>query len=164
LRERGRKRNEERERERERESRESPVREHRDPEKKKKKRREMANRCKDSTYFQSTTKMSCCTSAPAVIQTCETLVSKCEIPIIDLAHMGKSLLKFFFRWIVQRMFACGFCGETRVPYRYFASNNSTVCILLLGIPRTISKLFTTGDKRCFSACARKIASDRGMRN
>ncbi|PBC29108.1 hypothetical protein APICC_06636 [Apis cerana cerana] len=32
--------------------------------------------------------MSCCTSAPIVTQTCETLLSKCEIPIIDLAHMG----------------------------------------------------------------------------
>lgn len=34
--------------------------------------------------------MSCCTSAPIVTQTCETLLSKCEIPIIDLAHMGES--------------------------------------------------------------------------
>ncbi|XP_054011663.1 uncharacterized protein LOC128894171 [Hylaeus anthracinus] len=32
--------------------------------------------------------MSCCTSAPIVTQTCETLLSKCEVPIIDLAHMG----------------------------------------------------------------------------
>ncbi|KAL6448693.1 hypothetical protein ACFW04_000492 [Cataglyphis niger] len=32
--------------------------------------------------------MSCCTSAPMVTHTCETLLSKCEIPIIDLAHMG----------------------------------------------------------------------------
>ncbi|KAI4490356.1 hypothetical protein M0802_010733 [Mischocyttarus mexicanus] len=32
--------------------------------------------------------MSCCTSAPIVTKTCETLLSKCEIPIIDLAHMG----------------------------------------------------------------------------
>ncbi|OAD60393.1 hypothetical protein WN48_05692 [Eufriesea mexicana] len=31
--------------------------------------------------------MSCCTSAPIVTQTCETLLSKCEVPIIDLAHM-----------------------------------------------------------------------------
>lgn len=31
--------------------------------------------------------MSCC-SAPIVTQTCETLLSKCEVPIIDLAHMG----------------------------------------------------------------------------
>ncbi|XP_066586311.1 uncharacterized protein [Prorops nasuta] len=32
--------------------------------------------------------MSCCSSAPIVPQTCETLLSKCEVPIIDLAHMG----------------------------------------------------------------------------
>lgn len=32
--------------------------------------------------------MSCCTSAPIVTKTCETLLSKCEVPIIDLAHMG----------------------------------------------------------------------------
>lgn len=32
--------------------------------------------------------MSCCISAPIVTQTCETLLSKCEVPIIDLAHMG----------------------------------------------------------------------------
>ncbi|XP_032676429.1 UPF0676 protein C1494.01 [Odontomachus brunneus] len=35
--------------------------------------------------------MSCCTSAPIVTQTCETLLSKCEIPIIDLAHMGTEI-------------------------------------------------------------------------
>lgn len=34
-------------------------------------------------------KTSWCTSAPLVAQTCETLLSKCEIPIIDLAHMGE---------------------------------------------------------------------------
>ncbi|XP_020286957.1 UPF0676 protein C1494.01 [Pseudomyrmex gracilis] len=33
-------------------------------------------------------KTSWCTSAPLITQTCETLLSKCEIPIIDLAHMG----------------------------------------------------------------------------
>ncbi|KYM85421.1 hypothetical protein ALC53_04664 [Atta colombica] len=32
--------------------------------------------------------MSYCTNAPMVTHTCETLLSKCEIPIIDLAHMG----------------------------------------------------------------------------
>jgi hypothetical protein len=38
--------------------------------------------------------MSCC-SAPIVMPIIyETLLSKCEIPIIDLAHMGKLLLEF----------------------------------------------------------------------
>ena len=41
--------------------------------------------------------MSCCTSAPIVTQTCETLLSKCEVPIIDLAHMGKSVAFSFIR-------------------------------------------------------------------
>ncbi|XP_071630762.1 uncharacterized protein [Temnothorax longispinosus] len=36
--------------------------------------------------------MSYCTSAPMVTHTCETLLSKCEIPIIDLAHMGILLI------------------------------------------------------------------------
>ena len=30
-----------------------------------------------------------CTSKPVLAKSCETLLSKCEIPIIDLAHVGK---------------------------------------------------------------------------
>lgn len=52
-------------------------------------------------------RMSCC-SAPMVTQTCETLLSKCEIPIIDLAHMGECMMDFFLLPFEFASFARGF--------------------------------------------------------
>lgn len=56
---------------------------------------------KDRSFQELQAEMSYCTSAPHVPQTYETLLSKCEIPIIDLAHMGKPcVFCIFIQWLI----------------------------------------------------------------
>lgn len=107
-------------------------------------------------------RMSCCTSAPMVTHTCETLLSKCEIPIIDLAHMGECMKSFLWNSHVFFIFffifyrSHGFDEKRRRRVRATPSTRSLREIHDLRFKFTIVKLARGLDPVCREMALRDL--------